>query len=269
MNIYIATYDANIFIMKYYQYFFNKYWDKDTDVKILGFNPPNFKLEKNFEFISLGDKQINGPQGWSNHLRNFFENIDDEHFIFGLDDYMVAREVNHKILNVCKNEITSNKNVGRVDLQCSLRYARSRADVLPYKVIDGVRFLKLKHDIDIYSRLIYKITCAYSIWRRDYFLDYLWKDASPWEFEELGSAAAQNNKREVIGTFDDWAVKQIELLSDKWPNIINIRGLRSDDVKAIKKLQHKKDRIKQFQKVMNNLDVGYGDWDWEKVIYGD
>ena len=75
LNVYISTCDSNQFIIKYFQHFFNKYWSKDINVKILGFTQPNFKLENNFEFISMGKEQVGGAKGWTNYLIDFFSSI--------------------------------------------------------------------------------------------------------------------------------------------------------------------------------------------------
>ena len=70
-TLYIPTCDSNSFVLKYFQYFFNKYWGNHINVKILGFNKPNVKFDKNIEFISLGTEQIGGANGWSNYLIDF------------------------------------------------------------------------------------------------------------------------------------------------------------------------------------------------------
>jgi len=100
-TVHITTCDANIFVIKYFQYFFNKYWGKHIKVKILGFNPPDFKLEENFEFVSLGTEQVGGAKGWSNYLIDYFSNIDDKYFIFGIDDFMISRPVDEEVFRAC------------------------------------------------------------------------------------------------------------------------------------------------------------------------
>jgi len=268
MNVYIPTCDANIFVIKYFQYFFNKYWDDNTNVKILGFNPPNFKLDKNFEFISLGDKQENGAKGWSNYLIDFFETIDDEFFIFGIDDFMVARPVDRKLLEMCKKEIMTDDSIGRVDLQCSLQYARSRKDVSPHKIVDGVGFLKLKQSG--HGRDIYRVGGAFSIWRKSWFLKNMKRDWSPWDWELKGSKLSENDGYEVIGTFNRWAVKKVEMLSGHWGDIMNVRALREEDIQKMKEMVDDKDRVTTFHKIMDDK-WGYevlGNR-WVEVIYGE
>lgn len=273
MNVYIPTCDKNMFIIKYFQYFFNKYWDKSVNVKILGFQEPDFALSDNFEFISLSPQQEGGAQQWTTYLKNFFMNIDDEFFIFGLDDFMVARPVNFKSLEVCKKEILNNSKVGRVDLQCGLQYGRKKGSVFPYKSIDGLKFLKLKQhsDGDWQNNSTYRVSAAFSIWRKEWFMKTLKEGWTPWEWELIGSRQTEQDGYEVLGVIDHHPVKKVEVLSNRWAGVINTRALRDSDIKNIKNLVNKKDRVKKFVKLEDDDLVGYtqilGD-KWESVIYG-
>lgn len=275
MNVYIPTCDDNMFILKYFQYFFNKYWDKNIKVKILGFKQPEFTLEENFEFVSLAPKQLNGAQGWTNHLLEYFSNIDDEFFIFGLDDFMIARPVNLKSFETCKRAMESNKKIGRIDLQCGLQYGRSPSAVLPYGVFDGLKFLKLKQysaNNDWMNNSTYRVSAAFSIWRKEWFIKTLQPNWSPWQWELLGSRLTEQDGYEVLGTIDHHPVKKVEVLSNKWAGVINTRALRDSDIDAIKKLVSDKDRVKKFHKIEDNELVGYGlilGDKWESVIYGE
>jgi len=131
-------------------------------VKILGFNPPDFPLDENFEFISLGKEQIGGASGWTNHLIDFFENIEDEYFVFGLDDFMISRPVDLELFEICK-ELLSDK-IGRIDLQPSLQHSRSEHRVEFFTEKKGVKFLSLKSPILGHSD--YHIASAFSIWNK-------------------------------------------------------------------------------------------------------
>ena len=117
LKVYIPTCDDNIFIVKYFQYFFNKYWDKEIEVKVLGFSPPSFKLESNFEFISLANCQVGGAKSWTNYLIKYFSKLDCEYFIFGIDDFMIARPVDHEVFESAQKLIKTHIKIGRIDLQ--------------------------------------------------------------------------------------------------------------------------------------------------------
>ena len=60
MTIYISTSDKYVFLLKPFAYLFNKFWSKDQKVVILGYTKPDFKLPKNFEFVSMGISRKEG-----------------------------------------------------------------------------------------------------------------------------------------------------------------------------------------------------------------
>ena len=74
-----------------FQYCFNKYWSSSQQVIILGYTSPTFKLNDNFKFISLGEDR--GADYIGGDLINLFQNIDDNHFIFSVDDFLLIRYV--------------------------------------------------------------------------------------------------------------------------------------------------------------------------------
>jgi hypothetical protein len=264
--VHIPTCDANIFVIKYFQYFFNKYWDKNLQVKILGFSPPEFELEENFEFISLGEKQINGAKGWSNYLIPYFRNLESDYFIFGIDDFMVARPVDLEVFEAAK--MLMNKKIGRIDLQ-PLQFARERKLFSPYKEISGVKFFKMKQKHRFGTNL-YRNAGAFSIWNREWFLRNIRPNWSPWDWEVLGSKISENDGYEVIGSYDRFAIKKSELLSNQWEGKINTLGLRDIDISNMKNLVSPTDRIKVFENFGEDK-FGYAEYagkNWLELIYG-
>lgn len=267
LTVYIGTCDSNMFVLKYFQYFFNKYWGKHIKVKILGFNPPDFKLDENIEFISLGTEQVNGAKGWSNYLIDYFNTIDDEFFIFGIDDFMIARPVDEELYQTCKKLL--NDKIGRIDLQ-PLQYARDSRFLKPYTTIDGVNFIVMNQSGN--GQCLYQNAGAFSIWNRKWFLKNIRRDWSPWDWEVTGSQLAENDGYNVIGSVDRWVIRKLELISNAgWPGLINTRGLREVDINEMEKLKNPNDRVTQFQNIMDER-WGYYDHcgkDWVQIIFGD
>ena len=266
LNIYIATSDSNVFIIKYFQYFFNKYWDEKTTVTVLGFTKPKFKLKKNFKFISLAKKQRGGFNCWSNYLINFFSTIKDKYFIFGIDDFMIARPVNHKILQTCISIL--NNDIGRIDLQ-PMQYARHPSLFKFYSSINNVKFYELSQGH--LFRKTYRVSGAFSIWNKDWFLKNIDKYMTPWEWEIKGSLKANNDGFKVLCTFDQWSVKKLEVLSNAaWPGYINITGLRKQDINIMKKLVAEDDRVTKFKSLPDKKFYyeEYAGKDWLKTIFG-
>jgi hypothetical protein len=264
LTVYIPTCDPNIFVLKYFQYFFNKYWDGNMKVKVLGFRNQDFDLYDNFEFISLDSSQKGGASGWSNYMIDYFTSIDDEKFIFGIEDFAVARPVDQLALETCLSSLDN--DVGRVDLQCSLQFARHPLEVNPYGSKNGIELLELKQNGS------YRIAGAFSAWNKSWFLKNMMRDWSPWDWEIKGSYLSINDGFKVLGTKDRWAIKKIEMISDKaWPGVINTHGLRSSDVEEMKKMSSRFDRVTEMREVTGE-QWGYHEYcgpNWLKIIYGD
>lgn len=266
INVYITTCDSNIFVVKYFQYFFNKYWGKHMKVKILGFNPPDFDLEENFEFISLGTEQVNGAKGWSNYLIDFFSSIDDEHFIFGIDDFVIARPVDLELYETAVSLLDD--RIGRIDLQ-PLQHAREPRHLQMFTEKNGIQFIRL---VDSGKGInLYQNSGAFSIWNRKWFLKNIRRDWSPWDWEVTGSLnLADGDGHYVVGSKDRWTIKKLELLSDRsWPNLLNVRGIRNEDLEVMNSLKKTTDRVTNFVPIMRD-DLYYNvPGGWESKIFGE
>ena len=56
-----------------------------------------------------------GVEYWATDLRNYFKSIDDTHFIYGMDDHWIPREVDNRIVNIL-SEYVKDEKVGRINL---------------------------------------------------------------------------------------------------------------------------------------------------------
>lgn len=237
-------------------------------VKILGFNKPDFEFDSNFEFVSLGPKQMNGAAGWSNHLLDYFANVQDDYFIFGIDDFMIARPVDEEAYQAAKAIL--NPSIGRIDLQCSLQYGRNPKDVKPYKTQNDIKFIQLNQSG--YGRNLYQLAGAFSIWNKTFFMKYMKRDWSPWDWETKGSKLTEFSGYKIVGSVDRWAIRKLELLSNNgWPNVINITGLRKQDVEEMEKLKKNTDRVTNFVEVKDPR-WGYREYcgdNWLNIIFGE
>jgi len=188
MKIYISTSDKYVHLMEPFAFLFNKFWSSDQQVVVLGYNKPDFKLPNNFKFISMGISR-NDPKEWSTDLRNYFQSIDDEWFIYGTEDMFLLHPVNFNSLNKLKTYMKP--GVGRINITNDVYH---RKDWLPIE--DNV--IKLTQTAE------YRISCIYSIWNREYMLKYLQPEMTPWEFEVNGSSATNNDGYEMIGLKSDF-----------------------------------------------------------------
>ena len=71
LNIYISTCDKHIHLVKGHQYLFKKFWKNHPKGIVLGYKEPDFELESNYEFVSMGEDR--GVEYWATDLRNYFK----------------------------------------------------------------------------------------------------------------------------------------------------------------------------------------------------
>ena len=90
MRIIIPTCEKYIDVLEAEKYTIDKFGGSDLDVTLLGFKKPTFDLGK-WKFVSLGEDT--GPQNLSHDLWKFFEDFEDEFFIYGNDDIVIVDEL--------------------------------------------------------------------------------------------------------------------------------------------------------------------------------
>ena len=185
MNIYISTSDNYLHLLKPFSYLFNKFWSDSQRVFILGYKSPSFELPDNFKFISMGEQK--GIQYWANDLHKFFSSIDDEHFIYSMEDHFILDYVDIKLFEHLKNYL--NKDVGRISLSTQL--ANKRHDIL--ETIENTNIIESDSSIQ------YRLCTQWSIWNRNFMLEYLKPNMSAWDFELQGFKEPLNDGYRVIG----------------------------------------------------------------------
>ena len=260
MRIIIPTCDPHLFVLKGFSYCFNKYWGEDFKVTVLGFSEPEFELPDNFEFVSMAKEQVGKAKGWSNYVLEYVNSIDDEHFIFGIDDFCLVRPFDRELFEELKSELK--EDVGRIDLQPSLQYARNPRDVTTYKKFDDFEIIELAQRST--HEFIYRITGQFSIWNRKYFLENLQPNWSPHDWELIGGRLAEGDGWKILGVKDRHCVKKVELVSEKqYPNKINVKGMRQEDIDRIKEIySDRPEEIGEFKEewpFANWIDIVYGE----------
>lgn len=92
----------------------NKYWGNgEADFTIIGFKEPNCKIEKNFQFISLG-KEYNDSTPWYIPILKYFNSIDDEFFFLGFEDHFLTCEINIELMNECEKIMEEDLSVSKI-----------------------------------------------------------------------------------------------------------------------------------------------------------
>ena len=186
VNIYISTSDKYIHLIRPFQYLFNKFWSDKQKVTILGYEKPQFELEDNFNFISLGTQTT--IVDWCIDLKSFLESIDDDYFIHAVEDQFIIKPVN--VNTISKLVDMMDENVGRIALETA-------AQTKPHTEIHKDEEMCV---IELDQEAQYRLSVVHSIWNRKYMLKYLEPNMNPWEFELEGSEKAKNDGYKILGT---------------------------------------------------------------------
>ena len=185
MNIYISTSDNYLHVLKPFSYLFNKFWSDKQKVFILGYESPSFDLPNNFEFISMGEQK--GIQYWANDLHKFFSSIDDEHFIYSMEDHFILDYVDIKLFERLKKYL--NDDVGRISLATQLANKQ-------HTIIETVGDVNI---VESDPSIQYRLCTQWSIWNKDFMLQYLKPNMSAWDFELQGFREPMNDGYRIIG----------------------------------------------------------------------
>jgi len=200
-NVYITASDKLSHLLPETIERFNKYWSSDIQVTIFGYSELTFNLPENVNFISMGvDK---GSEYWVEDLYKAFSNIEDDYFIWFVDDTWFNAPVELDIINnICPQYIDENTNWFGLTIGPSERAHNVVAEYDNFKVIE------LKQDAP------YRVTCQANIWNRNRLLYYLsltgrdsnkysWPEpGQPWHWELLGGNLALHDGYNVYAFKD-------------------------------------------------------------------
>lgn len=228
LKIYCTTSDNYHHALKVFCYTFNKFWGNDWEVVVLGYKTPEFDLPTNFSFVSMGVQT--GPDDWSNDLKKYFESIDDEYFIYIMEDQFIIRPINFNILRALM-EVVKDDGVDRVDLTNDMivNHSGIYKGVIPYKRVNDINIYKLDPKSD------YIVNTQASIWPTKQFIKYLHPNFSPWEFEVTNSENVRNTDVLVLGTIENEGVCVHKIEGVRVNNIhhLNLNGLDHETIKEL------------------------------------
>lgn len=188
IKIYVVTCDSYLWLLKPFCHLFNKYWGADKEVVILGYKAPNFKLPNNFKFESMG-KDL-GPDVWTTGVIDYIKNTNDSHFILTLEDLFLTGYVDFEKLNLLL-KYCDNDKVGRI---CLHRDTVNRPHKEFEKIDNDFSIIEATQDVN------FRVSTQWSVWNKDYFLNLIDYEISPWQFEEFGSQKAMWDGYHILGT---------------------------------------------------------------------
>ena len=209
--IFLTTSNDRELIIKVFCYLFNKYWDKNKEVNVIGYDKPSFEMPPNFKFVSMGE-QIGGPSMWATDLKKFFESKKDPYFIHFLDDQFLSAPTRFDIMQDLFEYMIDSGSV-KINLG-NIRESDGRIRFGEFYVIEQ----KDEYDICAFTQQAeYRISTQVCVWEREYHLRYLIAGRTPWEYETMGSREAKHDN-------------SMHICSDREYPVYRIEGIRADNI---------------------------------------
>lgn len=201
LPVYISTCNEYLKVLRITLWLFKEYWPSFSqyNVKILGYDRPDYQLPVNVEFISMGP-QVGGAAMWSTDLRKVFETA-EETFIYMMDDMFVNAPFDEKLVETLAELVNNNEQVVRASLVND-----------PGPFTNASHFLNINgYDIVQLSQTAnYRNSTQPSIWKKEYLLRFMRPGLTPWKFELDGMEEAKNDGKIVIGTSETYAMYSYE-----------------------------------------------------------
>lgn len=169
MKIIVTTSNAHLHLLKIFCYLFNKFWDRQQQVEIVGYNKPDFKLPDNFTFYSLGI-QSDDKRNFTRDLRKYFA-LQGQYFIWMMEDSFIRSKVDLEKLEFLYSLV--NPTIGRINLTDEVM----KQEYKDYFIKNGILVLQNTQTAR------YRLSTQPSIWNKDFVLKYMQEDLNPWEFE--------------------------------------------------------------------------------------
>lgn len=244
IDVLIPTCDQYIHYIEALQFSAKFFWPQHDQYKfiILGYQKPEFKLDTNFSFVSLGKQR--GPSFWAEDLISFLNTYDKEYFIYGNDDCCLTYMDNY-LFNLALQITLNDKTIGRFAL-------------MPEGKKEPMSLIKENiHQFNIYNYnndSNYRLSLGWSIYRKDFFLEFCKPGMSPWDFEKSScggeSRTAITDNYQVL-TFTPrvlldaafFARKNLPHPIDEWDKAYYGHDLKGEYKKLIGHIIHKKHGI--------------------------
>ena len=191
-------------------YLFRKYWHSEYDeVEIVGYDKPDIVLPPKFSFYSMG-KQSNNAFDWSNDLRKYFEQ-QPQWLIWLMEDSFI------KSANIDIPQKMFRARTGRIDLTKDVQKRPHRVDG---DVIIAEPDTK------------YRLSTQPSIWNRDFLLQYMLPDLTPWQME---TQDPMYDGWDILGLVNP-PLKHNEGVRKFDPHKLDLNGFPQEDLDHIKTL---------------------------------
>jgi hypothetical protein len=187
MRVIIPTCDKYIDILEAEKYTLDKFGGAELDVTLLGFKGPTFDMGS-WKFVSLGEDT--GPQNLSHDLWRFFEDFDDEFFIYGNDDIVAVDTLDLDLIDEMKKMMEDDPKIMKICITSATKNHYGGYDT--FKDMGNYQYKVVPQNAD------YRLSLNASIWRTSYFKQYCKLGAGHWDWETR--SVAKNDGAIILGT---------------------------------------------------------------------
>lgn len=185
--VYIVS-DKHLNVLRASLHLLRKYWiGLMPRVIIAGYSHPKWELPDWAEFWSIGDFKDYPAERWSDGLIRFLDHGPlrpaDSQLIVMLEDYFVLRDIDTNSIVLMSQYLRSRPDVLRMDLSTDRLYCQTVKEIGCFGRMDIV---------ETPPPADYQCSLQPAIWDRQKLRALLRPNESPWEFELLGTARANN-----------------------------------------------------------------------------
>ena len=135
MKTVVFTSDTHNWLLRGFFHQWAKYGNELT-VEVAGFTNPGF-LPDYATFYSIGKFEDYPVEKWSNSIIEYLNKIDDDLFLFLLEDYWLIRPINMDALHTAERFMTNHPEVGRFDVAADRVFNRSSRYIGSMDLIDS------------------------------------------------------------------------------------------------------------------------------------
>lgn len=219
VRVIVTTSNKYLWALRPFAYLFNKFWSDEQAVVVGHYKPPQFDLPLNFSLIQMLPTQPRRTR-WSNGIISLLNKIDDNIFVFMLEDFFLVRPVSQSAIHELYNFMLGHPEIGRIGLTDEL-YEEERG--VFHTKLNDIALLKSKFTHPFY------LSCQASLWRRAAFLEVLFPNTSAHDFEISvkpiqGHLPASELSFRVLGVRDS-AVRYVRAVHNTDPNVWHTHDL--------------------------------------------
>jgi len=226
-RVFVTTNDRHQWILPAFAHLFNRYWSSLQPVVVGGYKRPDFDLPDNFAFHQIASE--NYPvERWSDGVMEFLRSVDDELFVWMLEDMLLTRTVDVATVSSLADYMMQHREVIRIDLTTDRLYAGASPGQRPDYEYWGHLDLVWSEPSSPYH-----LSLQAAIWRREYLLHYMVEGETPWQLEMEGTARLSSTPEMVVLGTRQYPCRYSLALKSERPEEPSITGMRRRDYEEL------------------------------------